>query len=187
MIVNGVEKLTCITPIREVTRDGGTIRVEPLHNFPVVSDLVVDLAPLYTRMEEIGAASVLPVDVLPDAGGGIGHGTPPATLDDEPVLRLVDCIECGLCISACPVQATDPDYLGPAVIAAAHLQNIAENRELCALLEGDEGVWRCHSAFECTAVCPSNVEPAWRIMDTRRNVVRVRLHQLVTKNQGERR
>jgi len=39
MRVNGVEKLTCITLIREVTHDGATLKVEPLRNFPVVSDL----------------------------------------------------------------------------------------------------------------------------------------------------
>ena len=33
--------------------------------------------------------------------------------------RLVDCIECGLCISACPSALTSSSYLGPAVIAAA--------------------------------------------------------------------
>ena len=43
MRVNDVEKLTCITYIRDVTRDGGTLKVEPLRNFPVVSDLVVDM------------------------------------------------------------------------------------------------------------------------------------------------
>src|SRR5271157_4429225 len=34
MRVNNAEKLTCITYIRDVTQDGGTIKVEPLRNFP---------------------------------------------------------------------------------------------------------------------------------------------------------
>ena len=33
--------------------------------------------------------------------------------------RLADCIECGCCISACPIALTTPAYLGPAVLAAA--------------------------------------------------------------------
>ncbi len=49
MLVNGVEKLTCITPIRSVTKNGGKIKVEPLRNFPVVSDLVVDMSRFYIR------------------------------------------------------------------------------------------------------------------------------------------
>lgn len=179
MLVNGVEKLTCITAIRDVTQDGGTIRVEPLHNFPVVSDLVVDLAPLYARMDEVNAPTVMPVSSLPDSAGGI-DGTPePPKFDNEPILRLIDCIECGLCISACPVQASNPDYLGPAIIAAAHLHDLGKDTELCNLLEGEDGVWRCHSAFECTAVCPSNVEPAWRIMEVRKEMVKLNFQKLL--------
>src|SRR5512142_378635 len=52
MRVNGVEKLTCITTIRSVTHNGGTLKVEPMRNFPVVSDLVVDMSHFYSHMEE---------------------------------------------------------------------------------------------------------------------------------------
>ncbi len=58
MRVNGAEKLTCITPIRQVGRDGGTIRVEPLRNFPLVSDLAVDMSVFYQRMEMGGQLPV---------------------------------------------------------------------------------------------------------------------------------
>ena len=54
MLVNGVEKLTCITPIREVTKNGGKIRVEPLRNFPVISDLSVDMSGIFAKMEVVG-------------------------------------------------------------------------------------------------------------------------------------
>src|SRR5512135_3167251 len=62
MRVNGVEKLTCITPIHTVCRNGGIIRVEPLRNFPIVGDLVVDMSSLYSRMELVGHREVLPAD-----------------------------------------------------------------------------------------------------------------------------
>src|SRR5512141_2532175 len=54
MRVNGVEKLTCITPVSSVVKDGGTMRVEPLRNFPIVGDLAVDMGNFYRRMEMIG-------------------------------------------------------------------------------------------------------------------------------------
>jgi succinate dehydrogenase / fumarate reductase iron-sulfur subunit len=44
-----------------------------------------------------------------------------------------------------------------------------------------DGLWRCHSAYECTAVCPSNVDPGWRIMDLRRQVVGERLKRWFVK------
>ena len=177
MRVNGGEKLTCITRIRDVTKDGGTLTVEPLRNFPVVSDLVVDMSALYSRMEEVGAQEVI---ALRDAPAVDRHDIAPARDEpDKTSMRLIDCIECGLCMSACPVSATDPDYLGPAVLAGLHQQGVGANQALRALADSHDGVWRCHSAFECTAVCPAFVEPAWRIMDLRRQLVGQRFRRLV--------
>lgn len=182
MRINGVERLTCITPIREVTRNGGTVRVEPLRNFPVVSDLAVDMSRLYRAMDAVQAPAVHPLDAAPLEGGGI---RPPREVpqpeDEGEFYRLADCIECGLCVSACPVAGTDPAYLGPAALAGAQLQGIAQNPDLLGVVDCAEGVWRCHSAYECTAVCPSNVQPGWRIMDLRRQVVAQRIKALFGK------
>lgn len=182
MRVNGVERLTCITPIREVTRNGGTVRVEPLRNFPVVSDLAVDMSRLYRAMDAVQAPAVHPLDAAPMEGGGI---RPPREVpqpeDEGEFYRLADCIECGLCVSACPVAGTDPAYLGPAALAGAQLQGVAQNPDLLGVVDCAEGVWRCHSAYECTAVCPSNVQPGWRIMDLRRQVVAQRIKALFGK------
>jgi succinate dehydrogenase/fumarate reductase iron-sulfur protein len=174
MRVNGTEKLTCITRIRDVTHDGGTVKVEPLRNFPVMSDLVVDMGPLYTAMERVGFRQVVPLAAAPATDT---HGiAPDAAADGE--LRLVDCIECGLCLSACPVAATAPDYLGPAVLAAIQHGGLEGDTGLDNLVDSHDGVWRCHSTFECTAVCPSFVEPAWRIMASRRQMVGLRAKRL---------
>ncbi|HTX79571.1 MAG TPA: 2Fe-2S iron-sulfur cluster-binding protein, partial [Longilinea sp.] len=60
MRVNGVEKLTCITQIRSVTRDGDEMRLEPLRNFPEISDLAVDMGNLYTHMALVGQRPLNP-------------------------------------------------------------------------------------------------------------------------------
>lgn len=175
MLVNNVEKLTCITPIRTVTKNGGTVKVEPLRNFPVISDLAVDMSPFFQKIEETGADHVLPIkdarleyekDVLPEGN----------------FERLVDCLECGMCISACPAAHTSSSYLGPATLAAIQ-QSYAHEGEMALLTMADSenGVWRCHSAYECSAVCPSNVDPAWRIMSLRRRIISNRLHNLFRK------
>lgn len=176
MRVNGKEKLTCITLISDVTQDGATIKIEPLRNFPVVSDLTVDMGILYTRSESVGARAVLPV---PEAE--IENPPKRWAADDRQYIRLSDCIECGLCISACPVAATSSVYLGPAVLAGAQANGIKRNPELLQLVEGENGLWRCHSAFECTEVCPSLVDPARRIMDLRTQVVKERIKRLFSK------
>jgi succinate dehydrogenase / fumarate reductase iron-sulfur subunit len=175
MRVNGVEKLTCITPIRDVTSDGGVVRVEPLRNFPVVSDLAVDMGKLYTQMDEVGHNPV-----HSDFKEAIQSEDRPAgpVSDQQEFIRLSDCIECGLCISACPISNSSMDYLGPAILAGAQQHGINGDDRLLHLVDCENGVWRCHSAFECTAVCPSFVDPGRRIMDLRRQVVGERIKRL---------
>ena len=170
MRVNGVEKLTCITPIRSVTHNGGTLRVEPLRNFPVVSDLVVDMGEMYLRLDDARFSQVADLN---DARRGYEQP------QSEAYERLVDCIECGCCISACPIALTTPEYMGPAVLAAAQASYVqTKDPSLLDLVDDVNGAWRCHSAYECTAVCPSNVDPAWRIMNLRRRVVGHRITRL---------
>ena len=165
MLVNGVEKLTCITTIRSVTKDGGVIRVEPMRNFPVISDLSVDLTTLYQRMESIGQQPVVS-DTYENSKGKFDP--------EDDLLRLSDCIECGLCISACPISLTTPGYVGPAILAGAQ-QSADLNPCVVELMDSENGAWRCHSVYECTEVCPSFVDPAWRIMNLRKQLVSRRI------------
>jgi succinate dehydrogenase/fumarate reductase-like Fe-S protein len=53
---------------------------------------------------------------------------------------------------------------------AAAQANI-ELDEVRSQVEGPNGVWRCHSAFECTEVCPMGVEPATAIMNLRKELL----------------
>ncbi len=174
MRVNNTEKLTCITRIRDVTTDGGKVKVEPLRNFPVVSDLVVDFGDFFNKLDEVDCRHVQPVDLQP-----VGKGIKPSRITVEPGMeRLVDCLECGLCVSACPACATNAEYMGPATMASAQLKMIAEGVSTVDLVDHEYGLWRCHSAYECSEVCPSFVEPGSRIMDLRKMTVSARLRHL---------
>jgi len=182
MRVNGVEKLTCITAIRSVTQDGGTVHIEPLRNFPVLSDLVVDMSTFFLRLEQVNAATVLPLQ----------EACLPGEIKDQPVIesgqyeRLVDCIECGLCISACPTALTSSSYQGPATLAAIQQGCQPGNQPFQILLaDHEDGVWRCHSAYECSAVCPSNVDPAARIMNLRRRILTQHIRSLFSRQPEE--
>ncbi|MBK9714347.1 MAG: succinate dehydrogenase/fumarate reductase iron-sulfur subunit [Kouleothrix sp.] len=177
MRVNGVEKLACITRIRDVARDGGTIKVEPLRNFPVVSDVVVDMSRLYAAMEQASFCEVGPAEPVQGAGAGDGAAR---------YRRLADCIECGLCMSACPVAGTAPSYLGPGVLAALQ-QGGLDDDGARALSDSQDGIWRCHSAFECAAACPSLVDPATRIMQARRQLVGAKVRRLFRPGKEPRR
>ena len=47
--INGTEKLPCIAPVRDYT--GKTMTIEPLRNFEIVGDLVVDMAQFFENQE----------------------------------------------------------------------------------------------------------------------------------------
>ncbi|MBN1313620.1 MAG: succinate dehydrogenase/fumarate reductase iron-sulfur subunit [Anaerolineae bacterium] len=170
MVVNGVEILPCIKLIKDVTKPGGTLIIEPLHNFPVISDLVVDMGPFFERMQIVKMPIVGPADPLPNQ-------------EPNEYNRFDDCIECGMCLSACPVVATDSKYLGPAALAAAYQILSSGDGNLSAqaweAVDGEHGLWRCHVAFECSAVCPSNVDPAGKIMALRRRMTVERIRHLL--------
>ncbi len=182
MLVNGHEKLTCITTIRSVTRDGGKLQIDPLRNFPVLSDLVVDMTSFYQRLDQTGFNQVASLKdaCLPYELKRQGDLS-------EDYERLVDCIECGLCISACPSAITSSAYVGPAILAALqHTVNQTRDNSQIVMVDDQHGLWRCHSVYECTAVCPSNVDPAWRIMNLRRRATANRFSRLFTiKKKGQ--
>ena len=156
--VNGREALACVTTVRDLGRE---ITVEPIANLPVLTDLVVDMRELFARFPEEHAL-VRESEFLPEAD-------PPEGI--ESFERYEDCIECGLCLSACPVVVTAERYVGPAALAWAERlveePRGAEVANLLAWSDDPDGVWRCHAIFECTAACPSNVNPAARIMSLR--------------------
>ncbi|MBP1693086.1 MAG: sdhB [Chloroflexi bacterium] len=170
MRVNDAEKLTCITPINSVTHDGGVVKIEPLRNFPVVSDLAVDMGALYRKMDLAGHHSVVSELIEPAED----DWSKQERESHKEFIRLSDCIECGLCISVCPAAATNVNYIGPAPLAGAYQHGLDHDIALLQLVDSDTGLWRCHSAFECSAVCPSNVNPAAKIMELRRQVFGMR-------------
>ena len=172
MLVNNKEKLTCITPIHTVAKNGGVVKIQPLKNFPIVSDLAVDMSTFYIRMDTVHQAQVLPLD-----SAGLAYEVNPTSATQPVALeRLSDCIECGLCVSACPSANTSSSYLGPGVLAGIHQTAVGQNDISCyELADNENGLWRCHTAFECSAACPSFVDPAWRIMDLRKKVIQAKV------------
>lgn len=162
--VNGRESLACVTRLDEL--DDGRVSIEPMANLPVLADLVVDMASFVDRFPS-------PHPSVRASDRPMAASRPEEAPDWE---RFEDCIECGLCLSACPVSATDDGYVGPAALAYAQrmLEEPRAGVDLDATLtwaDRDEAAWRCHAAFECTEACPSDVRPAQRIMALRRALV----------------
>lgn len=155
---NGREVLMCVTAVHDLGRE---ITVEPMANIPVLADLVVDMKEVYERFPETHP-------LIGESDFNVEAETPEGI---DAYRRYEDCIECGLCLSACPVVATTDRYVGPAALAWA--QRVLEEPrgedvwDVLDWADAPDGAWRCHAAFECTEACPSNVNPAARIMQLR--------------------
>ena len=100
----------------------------------------------------------------------------------EQFQRYENCIECGHCVSACPISGSDPDYLGPAAMAVAwrvvEEPRSADPTSALAWVDNERGCWRCHVAFECSQVCPSDVDPGRSIMALRGELTKRRVRRL---------
>ena len=160
MTVNGEPKLTCATFLADYAP--GPLRIEPLRNFPVIRDLIVDIGDFMRKL-----ASVKPFIVRryekPLSEGE--YRQTPEELDEYKQYSM--CINCMLCYAACPIYGLDPKFIGPAAIALAQRYNL-DNRDEGAkqrleVLSEHAGIWGCTFVGECTKVCPKHVDPAGAI------------------------
>ena len=161
--VNGREVLACDTPLP--SKAARPVVVEPLTGQWAIGDLAVDMVDFHARTNEVG----LPLVRLAEASSA---AQPPEGV--RAFVRFEDCIECGLCLAACPVASSDPRYVGPAALAAA-ARLVAEPRgrnlgPVLALAREPDSVWRCRDVMECQAVCPAAVQPATSVISLRRRI-----------------
>jgi fumarate reductase iron-sulfur subunit len=160
MTVNGEPKLTCATFLSDYAP--GPVRVEPLKNFPVVRDLVVEITDFLQKLAKV-KPWILRKEEKPLAAGE--YLQTPEQLDTYKQFSM--CINCLLCYAACPVYGLDPLFAGPAAIALAQRYN-ADSRDQGAaermdILSQHDGIWGCTFVGECTKVCPKRVDPAGAI------------------------
>lgn len=171
MRMNGREDLSCVVKVLELGTS--TVVVEPLRNIPLISDLVVDMDDFYRRLNPAQRPYIRSSEFLPQA----------QTPDEiKAYSRFENCVECGACVSACPIMGTDPEYYGPAALAAAW-RIVDEPRgqdpqRALGWVDNEKGCWRCHVAYECTEVCPSDVDPGGKIMSLRGRLGRQKLRRL---------
>ncbi len=165
MVVNDRPRWTCRTRVDRL--GAATLKIEPLRNLPIVKDLAVDMAPFFEKWK--------------DAHGYFEPGENPpvefAVIEPDSKEREaandgIECINCGICYSACDVVSWNADYLGPAALNRAWtLVNDARDRgqsERLAAVSGDAGCHSCHSHMSCTEFCPKQLSPTFSIAGLKR-------------------
>jgi fumarate reductase iron-sulfur subunit len=163
MNVNGVPKLGCSAFLRDYLP--GPVVVEPLPNFPIVRDLVIDMSSFMDKLRWVKPWIIREPSAL--AAGE--HKQTNAQIDQFRQFSM--CINCMLCYSACPVIAIEPEFVGPAAIALARRYELDSRdragEERLRTLTGSDAIWDCSFVGECSAVCPKGVDPAKAIQQTK--------------------
>ena len=154
-LVDGKPRLMCLTMLGDSGRD--EIHLEPLAKMEKLEGLAVWPGPLFEHLPD---TDYLKAD----------HGrTADADLEMGALgLRLEDCLECGLCVAACPV---DGDFSGPASLLAAAVEREKHPDRTAEMLElagRPDGVGRCARKFECAKACPQGLSPGRRIAELRK-------------------
>lgn len=154
MVINGEFGLACRIHLRHLPAN---VYVEPLPNLPIEKDLVVDMTRFWEAWARV-KPYVIRFDDLPETE------TLQTPAQRDAIEQFINCMLCACCYSACPIQQTNPDYMGPAALAArARFENDSrDQRDRDALrdLSHDNGLWGCRSVYQCIDVCPRDVRPA---------------------------
>jgi fumarate reductase iron-sulfur subunit len=168
MVVDGRERWACRT--RLATLGPGPVTVRPLYHFPLLRDLVVDMAPFTDRLRRVGGA-------LAPAPAAAAYALIPAgSRERREIDPAIECIGCGMCVSACTMVAHNARFPGPAALNRAFtLQRDSRDtggEARWSVLLSDDALARCHGQGNCTEVCPMELAPTTSIIRLRRLATR---------------
>ena len=161
MVINGDIALACRIHLRNLPAE---VFVEPLPNLPIQKDLIVDMTRFWESWARVKPYLIRFGD-MPEKE----TLQTPAQLDR--IEQFINCMLCACCYSACPLQQRNPEYMGPAALAAlARFENDSRDQrggDSLKEVSHDSGIWGCRLVFRCIDACPRNVRPADGIAELR--------------------
>jgi fumarate reductase iron-sulfur subunit len=157
MTVNGRPRWTCRTHVSKVV-ENGRLEIGPLANLPVIKDLATDMTRFFEHWQK--AKGVFePTVTRQDPIAAIS----PETAQRKRADAAIECINCGICWSACDTVRWNPDYLGPAALNRAwSLQNDERDagaRPRLQAVSAKGGCQACHTHQSCEQHCPQGLNP----------------------------
>lgn len=169
MNVNGKNILVCKTNLRNSLDSKGRVTIRPLPYLPVIKDLVVDRSSFWDQYQRVKPWLLPPTDI-PEKEFRVSPE------EVEAIQNAETCIMCGACYSACQVVAMNKEYIGPHALLKAFLRVLdprdASPGERLEGVNGSDGVFRCHTIFNCIDACPKGLNPTQAIETLRKLVQR---------------
>ncbi len=144
MVIDGVPRLACDSFLRDYKKE---ITIEPLRKFPVIKDLMVDRAVLFSNLEKMKVWAVEDAaakeQTLPDA------------------YNSSRCLQCGCCLEVCPNFDPKGEFQGAAgFVPAARLLVELSGEEQRELRENYKKYiyGGCGKSLACGTVCPAGID-----------------------------
>lgn len=173
MNVNGRNMLVCNRRVNALLDRRGRVTIRPLPYLPIIKDLVVDRTSFWEQYLRVKPW------LIPPENGAAPTGEYRVLPAEVEALKMAEtCIMCGACYSACQVVAMNKQYIGPHALLKAFLRVLdprdAAPAERLEIVGGDDGVFRCHTIFNCIDACPKGLDPTFAI-ETLRKLAQKRL------------
>ncbi len=173
MRINGRNRLACKTLLQTLDTSK-EITIEPILGLPRIKDLVVDMTVFFENYRKVMPYFINDEPLPEDGRERLQSPEERERFDDT-----TKCILCGACTTACPTFWGDNQYLGPSAIVNAH-RFIFDSRDRGAaerlkILAGNNGVFRCRTAFNCTEACPREIKITKAIAEVKRAILTGRL------------
>jgi succinate dehydrogenase / fumarate reductase iron-sulfur subunit len=165
MNINGNNMLICNQPLQDHLSGKGKITIKPLPFHPIIKDLVVDRSAFWEQYQRV-KPWLIPPDDIPEKEFRMSPQEVAALKNAE------TCIMCGACYASCQVIGLNKKYIGPHALLKA-FQRVMDPRDInpgerLADLAGDDGVFRCHTIFNCIDACPKELNPTQAIETLRK-------------------
>jgi len=165
MNVNGNNILVCNKPLAAVLDKKRRVTIRPLPYLPIIKDLVVDRSSFWEQYQRV-KPWLIPPDDVPKKEYRI------SPIEVEALNNAETCIMCGACYSSCQVIGLNKQYIGPHALLKAFLRVLdprdTQPGERLADLAGSDGVYRCHTIFNCIDACPKDLNPTQAIETLRK-------------------
>lgn len=167
MKINGRNMLSCEANLSNF-KDPTRIVVEPVQSLPVLKDLVVDMSDFFKKYDVV--KPYLINKTQPPSQERIQSPEDRALIDEA-----TWCIQCGACTTSCPVNWKNKYFLGPAALLKSYRYSFDTRDEGTAdrmmVLDQNDGVWRCHTIFNCVEACPKEINITWHISQLKKKLV----------------
>jgi len=167
MNINGQNRLACQTLLDDLGFPN-TVTIRPLPAMDTVKDLVVNMESFEQKNKQVKPYQIKKEQKMPN------KERQQSQEEQKLIEESTTCIQCGACTSSCPSSWNNPDYIGPAAMLKAYRYTFDTRDdgadERLDALDVDDGLWRCHTIFNCVEACPKDINLTWHISELKKAV-----------------